>query len=202
MHHYVTYVPPAAANTNSSKPDRPLRHARLQLAQPAPKDERVTVSSSAPCAFAALLNSGSPASSLSPCCLSTSGSAQCGSRPGAPIAIAKDCRARRKMLTQGQGARLQSAGRGRRMGEGGGEKGNGGRAGEGWDSRLDRRDLDRYIMHGSGHLCPCPSCATFLSLAEYAFFSNKPTLPAPDLSTSVNHCGAERSACLRAFTKF
>ena len=72
-------------------------------------------------------------------------------------------------------------------------KGNGGRGRDGTDSRLDRRDLDRYIMHGSGHLCPCPSCATFLSLAEYAFFSNKPTLPAPDLSTSANHCCAEIS---------
>ena len=44
------------------------------------------------------------------------------------------------------------------------------------------------------------SHATFLSLAEYAFFSNKPAPPAPDLSTSVAHCGPETSAWVRALT--
>ena len=55
-------------------------------AHPASEYERVTLSSAAPCASPALLNSGSFASSLSTCCLSTSGSAQSGSRPGAPTA--------------------------------------------------------------------------------------------------------------------
>ena len=81
-------------------------------AHPASEYERVTLSSAAPCASPALLNSGSFASSLSTCCLSTSGSEQCGSPPGGPIATcffeAKDCRARRKLLKQSQGARLQS----------------------------------------------------------------------------------------------
>ena len=70
------------------------------------------MSSATPCASSALSNSGSPTSSFSTCCLSTSGSAQSRTACGGPMATrfceAKRCRTRRTVLKHSQRARLQA----------------------------------------------------------------------------------------------